>query len=196
MLLKKIVLGLSVIGVFGGLAVVLSMVSASHAQGLPRLMFVQRDKVIKFDPTTGVGLQVGTASGLVEGVTTVNFQFAVTFPPNFTFNNRAGITDLDGDQIIFKNVGSGLSFFRRSRARARREPRYFKYSATATRRTHSTASAAHWWGLTKLQLLPASTACCFTLARHFRIEALLITRRRRLQSQEALGWYTSMSFAP
>jgi len=27
--------------------------------------------------------------------------------PNFTFNNRAGITDIDGDQIIFKNVGTG-----------------------------------------------------------------------------------------
>jgi len=39
----------------------------------------------------------------------VNFQFVVNPAafPNFTFNNRVGITDTDGDQIIFKNVGTG-----------------------------------------------------------------------------------------
>lgn len=72
------------------------------------ISFVQQDKVVAFDPFTGIGAQTGTVSGDVTGVSIVNFQFAATpGNPNFTFNNRAGITDLNGDQVIFKNVGTG-----------------------------------------------------------------------------------------
>ena len=71
------------------------------------ILFIQQDKVVKFDPVTGLGAQVGTATGEINGVSIVNFAFTITTFPNFTFNNRAGITDIDGDQIIFRNVGTG-----------------------------------------------------------------------------------------
>jgi len=77
----------------------------------PHLMFIQQDKVISFDPGTGLGAQTGSVSGDINGVTIVNFQFQITAFPNFTFNNRAGITDTDGDQIIFKNTGTGHFIF-------------------------------------------------------------------------------------
>lgn len=71
------------------------------------ILFIQQDKVVKFDLGTGIGAQVGTATGAINGVSIVNFAFTITSFPNFTFDNRAGITDIDGDQIIFKNVGTG-----------------------------------------------------------------------------------------
>src|SRR5258708_14771415 len=71
------------------------------------MMFVQQDKVVSFDPATGIGAETGTATGDITGTTTENFQFTITAFPAFTFNSRVGITDTDGDQIIFKNVGTG-----------------------------------------------------------------------------------------
>jgi hypothetical protein len=73
----------------------------------PKLLFTQHDKVVTFDPATGIGAQTGVATGKITGVSLVNFKFTITAFPNFVFDNRAGITDLDGDQIIFSNVGSG-----------------------------------------------------------------------------------------
>jgi hypothetical protein len=72
-----------------------------------KVLFVQHDKVVAFDPKTGLGAQTGVTTGKINGVSIVNFQFIVTAFPAFVFRNRAGITDLDGDQIIFKNVGNG-----------------------------------------------------------------------------------------
>lgn len=72
-----------------------------------KIRFIQQDKVVAFNPATGIGAQTGTATGDINGVSIVNFQFTISGFPNFTFNNRAGITDIDGDQIIFKNVGTG-----------------------------------------------------------------------------------------
>jgi hypothetical protein len=72
-----------------------------------KLLLVEHDKVVAFDPATGLGAQTGVATGKINGVSIVNFQFTITAFPSFSFKNRAGITDLDGDQIIFKNEGTG-----------------------------------------------------------------------------------------
>lgn len=94
-------------------AVILSLSGASAVLADPplRLLFVQQDKVISFvvNPSngTGVGQESGTAIGAINGVTLTNFSFSITTFPNFTFDDQVGITDLDGDQIIFKNVGTG-----------------------------------------------------------------------------------------
>jgi len=71
------------------------------------LFFTQRDTVVDFQPSTGLGLQVGTVEGLIAGTSIVNFQFVPVSQTEINFDNRAMITDLDGDQVIFKNVGNG-----------------------------------------------------------------------------------------
>src|SRR5437764_12392582 len=78
----------------------------SNASG-PTLIFTQRDTVVDFSPGTGIGLQVGTVDGRIVGTSVVNFQFTPVSQSEITFDNRAIITDLDGDQIIFRNVGNG-----------------------------------------------------------------------------------------
>ena len=72
----------------------------SQAAGL---LLTESSKVIRFNTDTGEGIQVGTAQGLIKGVTINNFKFseASSGLPNITFDNRIGITDLDGDQILF-----------------------------------------------------------------------------------------------
>jgi hypothetical protein len=106
MLSKRTSLGLRftvlctvLIGLFGA--------SSSSADKKPNVIFTQQDKVVAFDPGTGLGSQTGTALGDINGATIVNFQITITSFPNFTFNDRVGITDTDGDQIIFKSVGTG-----------------------------------------------------------------------------------------
>lgn len=55
---------------------------------------------------------MGTATGRINGISIVNFKSTTTPGSDlFSFDDRAGITDLDGDQIIFKNVGSGAFVF-------------------------------------------------------------------------------------
>ena len=76
------------------------------ARRLP-LFFTQRDTVVDFQPGTGLGLQVGTVEGLIAGTSIVNFQFTPLSQTEIKFDNRVLITDLDGDQVIFKNVGNG-----------------------------------------------------------------------------------------
>ena len=87
----------------------------------PHVLFMQQDRVVTFDLTApnndqplggGIGAQVGTATGAINGTSVVNFKFTFTSNPfvrplTFSFDNRVGITDTDGDQIIFKNVGTG-----------------------------------------------------------------------------------------
>jgi hypothetical protein len=71
------------------------------------LFFTQRDTVVDFQPATGLGLQVGTVEGLIAGTSILNFQFIPISQTEINFDNRALITDLDGDQIIFRNAGRG-----------------------------------------------------------------------------------------
>jgi hypothetical protein len=80
--------------------------AAAHRRNI---LFILQDKVIKFDVvTTGQGVQVGTATGKINGVSITNFDFDINFGTGaFTFNNWAGITDPDGDQIIFNVIGAG-----------------------------------------------------------------------------------------
>src|SRR5690348_16270013 len=73
------------------------------------LLATESSKVIRFNTDTGEGILVGTATGQIRGVTINNFKFseASSGLPNITFDNRIGITDLDGDQIVFHSVGTG-----------------------------------------------------------------------------------------
>src|SRR5689334_23918342 len=109
MLAKRLMVGAGLvcaIAVVMALAGALARVEGQQTQGL---LLIQQDKVIRFNTVTGEGIQVGTATGRISGVSIVNFKFseASTGLPDITFDNRAGITDLDGDQIIFHNVGTG-----------------------------------------------------------------------------------------
>lgn len=116
MRLKPILWGLGMMALGAGLMTVMSAL-VDHVPTLPReleaqstgLLLIEQDKVIRFNTDTGEGIQVGTATGRINGVAINNFKFseAPSGLPNITFDNRAGITDLDGDQIIFHNVGTG-----------------------------------------------------------------------------------------
>jgi hypothetical protein len=89
-------------------AVVLSSIGPiAGDEGNKKLLLVEQDKIVSFDPATGLGSSVGTVTGRINGTSTVNFQWTVTAFPNFNIDQRIGITDVDGDQIIFKNVGTG-----------------------------------------------------------------------------------------
>jgi hypothetical protein len=88
-------------------ALVMAFSTRSVHAGKVKIAFTQQDKVVAFDPGTGLGAQTGVASGDITGVTTVNFQFTITTFPNYTYNDRVGITDTDGDQIIFRSTGTG-----------------------------------------------------------------------------------------
>jgi len=109
MLARKILLGSGLLGALLLVAALLGGLSQLAGQQSPGLLLIQQDKVIRFNTDTGEGIQVGTATGRISGVSIVNFRFseAASGLPDITFDNRAGITDLDGDQIIFHNVGIG-----------------------------------------------------------------------------------------
>jgi hypothetical protein len=86
----------------------------ARAQESPNvhILFTQQDVVKAFDPITGKGVQIGTATGAIAGTTFVDFQFAPAGPPvgdalPITFQNKATVTDIDGDQLFFDNDGSG-----------------------------------------------------------------------------------------
>ena len=109
MLGRKIVVGAGLVGILALVIALVGALSRVEGQQTPGLLVVQQDKVIRFNTVTGEGIQVGTATGQIKGVSIVNFKFseAAAGLPEITFDNRAGITDLDGDQIIFHNVGTG-----------------------------------------------------------------------------------------
>ena len=109
MFYKKIAMGLSLVGAFALGMAFIGGSSPLRGQDRSGLLLIQQDKVIRFNTVTGEGIQVGSATGRINGVSIVNFKFteARTGLPDITFDNRAGITDLDGDQIIFHNVGIG-----------------------------------------------------------------------------------------
>jgi len=72
-----------------------------------QLFFAQRDTVINFDAGTGIGDHIGTVEGAITGTSIVNFQFIPTSQTTIKYDNRALITDIDGDQILFQVVGTG-----------------------------------------------------------------------------------------
>jgi len=101
----KALLGLGVVSAVAANAET-SKPAISTSSG-PVVIFTQRDTVVDFNPGTGVGLQVGTVDGRIVGTSVVNFQFTPTSQTDITFLNKVIITDLDGDQILFDNAGSG-----------------------------------------------------------------------------------------
>lgn len=91
------------------LAAVPQVVAQPFGLGRGNVLFTQQDKVTSFavSGSTGIGEQVGTATGAVTGASVVSFQFNFTGPTTFTFNNQVAITDLEGDQLRCLNVGKG-----------------------------------------------------------------------------------------
>lgn len=101
-----------------GIVVLAVMVSVASAEPDEReehstlILFTQQDTVQAFDLATGKGSQTGTATGIISGTTSVDFQFAPAGPPvgdvlPISFQNKVIITDIDGDQIFFDNNGTG-----------------------------------------------------------------------------------------
>ena len=86
---------------------VMSFSARSVHAGKVKIAFTQQDKIVAFDPGTGLGAKTGVATGDITGTTTENFQWIITSFPNYTYNDRVGITDTDGDQIIFRSSGTG-----------------------------------------------------------------------------------------
>jgi hypothetical protein len=71
------------------------------------LFFAQRDSVTSFNPSNGLGTQVGTTEGVITGTSITNFAFIPTSQTTIKFDNRCLITDTDGDSIIFDVNGTG-----------------------------------------------------------------------------------------
>jgi len=88
-------------------ALAVSFSAKSVHAGKVKIAFTQQDKIVAFDPGTGLGAKGGVATGDITGTTTENFQWTITSFPNYTYNDRVGITDTDGDQIIFSSTGTG-----------------------------------------------------------------------------------------
>src|SRR5262245_56501742 len=77
-----------------------------------QLLFTQQDTVQAFNLATGNGFQTGTAIGLINGTSFVDFHFTPTGGPvgdvlPIAFHNTVIITDIDGDQLSFDNDGTG-----------------------------------------------------------------------------------------
>ncbi|MFN0169051.1 MAG: hypothetical protein ACKV22_21710 [Bryobacteraceae bacterium] len=79
---------------------------ARRGSGLP-ILFTHRDTVVDFNPVTGIGTHVGTVEGRIKGVALTNFQFIPTSQTEIRFDNRCLITDMEGDQLLFRVVGTG-----------------------------------------------------------------------------------------
>ena len=113
MSVKKAILGLAVLGMFVALIPVAGIAQGQSQDNRGNILFILQDKVTRFDLPplpplfTALGLQVGTATGKISGVSITTFQFSFASFPSFTVNSRTGITDTDGDQIIFKVLGGG-----------------------------------------------------------------------------------------
>lgn len=66
-----------------------------------RVIFAQQDNVLSFPPT-GDGVRVGTVTGIISGTSITNFQFLPVPPPEFRADDLCAVSDLDGDQILFR----------------------------------------------------------------------------------------------
>lgn len=96
--------------------------SSRRGEHSPGVSFTQRDKVLEFNAPPagdGTGRQVGTVTGringqTIEGTSIVKFQFFIDSNQNdpngtsISFENAVLLIDVDGDQIVFENVGVGL----------------------------------------------------------------------------------------
>lgn len=100
---------------FALIAVLLSA-AVGFADDQHHLILNQQDEVQAFELNlglgTGKGYQTGTATGLISGTTFVDFRFTAAGAPvggvlPIAFSNKVIITDIDGDQIFFDNVGTG-----------------------------------------------------------------------------------------
>ena len=70
------------------------------------VLFTQNDVTVEFlldGPTGGHGTEAGFASGAIRGTTLTVFHFE-----NGALTNHVGITDVDGDRIIFLKRGTGI----------------------------------------------------------------------------------------
>ena len=103
----KTILRFALLAVSVGLLPRLAMSEQPATKGPNKVLFILQDKITRFDIPGGLGLQVGTAMGQINGVSLTTFRYNFSNLPAVTFNNRTGITDTDGDQIIFKVVGTG-----------------------------------------------------------------------------------------
>ena len=75
MLVRKVILGSAVVGVIALLIALTGSSSRLQGQERPGLLLIQQDKVIRFNTVTGEGIQVGTTTGRINGVSIVNFKF-------------------------------------------------------------------------------------------------------------------------
>jgi len=67
----------------------------------PKLLWIQQDVVTSF-PATGDGVHLGTVRGIINGISTTNFQFIPDqAPPFFRAEDLTLFVDLDGDQMTF-----------------------------------------------------------------------------------------------
>lgn len=93
---------------FAGLSAVKSSVAAPQEN---KVLFSYRTIVINFNPTNGVGDDIGSVDGVIQGALLQNFQFIPTTLPNvITPDDRALFTDVDGNQILFRYAGTGTFF--------------------------------------------------------------------------------------
>lgn len=99
-----------------------SALAQNTTPGRANILFTQQDEVQEFNldikTGTGTGYQTGTAIGKISGTSLVTWAFQVVTPideesdtATISFVNTAIITDLDGDQITFTHVGTGLFHF-------------------------------------------------------------------------------------
>lgn len=96
----------------GGLSAIAKVGAAAERpdeffNGGLELFFAQRDNVTSFNPSNGLGTQVGTTEGVITGTSITNFAFIPTSQTTIKFDNRCLITDTDGDSIIFDVNGTG-----------------------------------------------------------------------------------------
>ena len=76
-----------------------------------QLFFAQRDTVVSFNGSNGLGTQLGTTEGVIAGTSITNFQFIPLDATHIKFDNRCLVTDIDGDSVIFDVNGTGVFLF-------------------------------------------------------------------------------------
>jgi len=85
----------------------LALPLTANAQDKARdVLFTQNDVTVEFlldGPAGGHGTEAGFADGAIRGTTLTVFHFE-----NGVLTNHVGITDVDGDRIIFLKVGTGV----------------------------------------------------------------------------------------
>ena len=102
-----------------------SAIAQNTTPGRANILFTQQDEVQEFvlhapdaehPAPWGTGYQTGTAIGKISGTSFVTWAFQVLEEPvddtaPIAFDNTAIVTDLDGDQITFRHVGTGVFHF-------------------------------------------------------------------------------------